>query len=274
VTATDDRTVHDLDAEAYRAHPALSVSGAKKLLPPSCPALYRYERDNPQQNKPVFDVGHAAHAQLLEVGAELVVVDADSWTTKAAREARDAAYAAGKTPLLTKDKAAVDGMTAAVRAHPGAAALFEDGRPEVSLFWEDWAHGVARRARLDWLTVHGGGSATVVDLKTCASAEPQAIGKAVANFGYHMQHAWYVDGVHALGLADDIRFLFVFVEKAPPHLVTVVELDGEAVRVGRARNDQALRIFADCEASGRWPGYADGAVTVSLPRWATPRDES
>lgn len=263
--------VDDLAEAAYHSHDALSVSGAKKLL--ECPAKYRWERDNGQAQRAVFDIGHAAHAAVLGVGAELAVVDADNWMTKAAKEARAQAYADGKTPLLAKDKAAVDDMAAALRAHPRAAALLApgSGRAEVSLFWRDWVTGVQRRGRLDWLTVHEGRT-TIVDYKTCASAEPSQVRKSVANFGYHQQHAWYVDGAHALDVADDARFLFVFQEKTAPFLVTVVELDGEAVRTGRAKNDEALRVFADCQASGVWPGYASEVVTVSLPPWAAPRE--
>lgn len=264
--------IEGLDEAAYHANPALSVSGAKKLL--DCPAKYRHDMDYGQAPRAVFDFGHAAHAAILGVGAELAVVDADTWVSKAAKEAKAQAYADGKTPLLAKDAATVDGMVTALRAHPRAAALLAPGagRAELSIFWRDWVTGVQRRGRLDWLTEHEG-RPTIVDYKTCASAEPGEVRKAVARYGYHQQHAWYVDGAHALEIADDPRFLFVFQEKTAPYLVTVVELDDEAVRVGRARNDEALRIFADCTDKGVWPGYCDDVQVLSLPSWAAPREE-
>ncbi|MBO0827768.1 MAG: hypothetical protein J2P24_08300 [Streptosporangiales bacterium] len=44
--------VYNLPAAVYHADPvpggSLSQSGAKKLLPPSCPALYRYWADHPE----------------------------------------------------------------------------------------------------------------------------------------------------------------------------------------------------------------------------------
>jgi len=254
----------------YHASPALSVSGAKRLLPPSCPSRYRWERDHPVQ-KDVFDFGKAAHAQVLGTGAEIVVVDADTWQTKAAKEAKAAAYAEGKTPLLAKDKACVDGMAAALRAHPVASALFDPdtGAPEQSGVWFDTTHGVWRRMRLDWLPDTDGGRLLVPDYKSCASAEPGAIAKAVATYHYEMQDAWYTDGLHALGIADDIAFLFVFQEKTPPYLITIAQLDLEAVRIGRVLNDRALQVFAECEATDTWPTYTDDVTTISLPGWAT-----
>jgi hypothetical protein len=250
---------------------SLSVSGAKKLLPPSCPAIFKYERDNGQPQRDVFDYGKAAHKEALGVGPEIVVVDADNWMTKAAKEAKAAAYADGKVPLLAKDVAAIDQMGTALRAHPIASALLDPdhGRPEVSGFWRDPGHDVLRRFRLDWLPETDGGRLIVPDYKSTACAEPGAIRKAVANFGYHQQHAWYVDGIAALELAEDIAFVFIFQEKTAPYLVTVVELDTEAVLLGRKRNDQALQVFAECTAIDVWPSYTSEVELISLPSWAT-----
>lgn len=263
--------VEDLDEEEYHRHPALSASGAKRLLPPSCPALFKWERDNGRPPKRDYDVGHIAHARLLGVGGEAVIVkttakdgtsaDATDYRTKSAQDHRDAIRAAGNIPLLATEMAAVEAMVAAVRAHPDAGPLFVDGRPELSLFWEDWAHGVSRRARLDWLT-----GTTAVDLKTCVSAEPKAFAKTVFNLGYELQQVFYTDGIREL-LPDVDDFLFVAVEKTPPYLVEVYRLDVQALRIGRQRVDQALRTFADCERTGVWPGYGRGVQTLSPPPW-------
>jgi hypothetical protein len=258
----------DLDEAAYHGDKtSLSVSGAKKLLPPSCPAKFKWERDNGQPHKAVFDFGHAAHAAVLGVGAPLEVVDADNWMTKAAKEAKAAAYAEGRVPLLAKEKAQVDGMAAALRAHPTAAALLSNGKPEQSGYWHDANHDVTRRFRLDWMPETDGGQMTVPDYKTALSAEPRAIAKAMTSFGYYMQHAWYVDGLTALEVAEDISFVFIFQEKTAPYLVTVAELDAEAVLVGRKRNDEALATYAQCLATDTWPSYTDAIELVSLPAW-------
>lgn len=250
---------------------SLSVSGAKKLLPPSCPARFKYELDHGQPPKDAFDFGHAAHAEVLGIGMPIEVVDAPDWRTKAAQEAKKKAYAEGKVPLLADDKRAVEEMAAALRRHPIAAALLnpEHGKPEQSGYWHDTDHDVTRRFRLDWLPDTDGGRLIVADYKSCPSAEPGAIRKAVANFGYYMQHAWYVDGLHALEVAEDIAFVFVFQEKTAPYLVTVAELDAEAVLLGRKRNDQALQVYRECTDTDVWPSYADDVELISLPGWAT-----
>jgi hypothetical protein len=46
--------VYDIAEDHYHADPvpggSLSNSGAKKLLPPSCPAKFAYEREHPPQS--------------------------------------------------------------------------------------------------------------------------------------------------------------------------------------------------------------------------------
>jgi len=264
--------------ETYHRDPvpggSLSSTGARKLLPPSCPALYRWYADHGQPPKRVFDFGHAAHQVVLGVGPEIVAVGFDDWRTKDARAERDAAYAAGQVPVLAAEYTIVEAMADAIRAHPVASVLFSgEGAPEQSLFWADPDFEVWRRVRLDWFPKWSGtGRLVVPDYKTCISAEPEACSKAMATHGYHLQAAYYLDAVRALGLADEAAFLFVFQEKTPPHLITVVEPDPIAMQIGRAKVRDALRTYAYCQSTGRWPGYSDEVVPLSLPSWVERRE--
>jgi hypothetical protein len=54
--------------------------------------------------------------------------------------------------------------------------------------------------------------------------------------------------------------------------VSVVELDVEAVNIGRQLNDRAKRIYRECVESGNWPGYPT-AELISLPMWAVYKAE-
>jgi hypothetical protein len=98
------------------------------------------------------------------------------------------------------------------------------------------------------------------------NADPREFGKTAHNFGYHQSAAHYIDGVKA-ATGEELPFRFVLVEKTAPYLVSVVELDIEAVQIGRQLNDRAKRIYRECTASGNWPGYP-GADLISLPMWA------
>lgn len=260
--------VEDMPEVEYHAHPALSSSGARKLLPPSCPAIFDHERHNPPEPKAVFDLGSAAHKLVLGAGQPIRVIDAPDWRTKAAQAERAAAREADEIPLLTHEHEQVKAMAAALGLHPVARQLFREGTAELSLFWRDDRSGVECRARFDWLTENAIGDAVVVDYKTCASADPRHIARSVASFGYHVQQAWYMDAARATGVADDPGFLFVCQEKSPPYVVTVASLDREAVEHGAHLARRARSIFAECEATGEWPIYSDDVVRVSVPSWA------
>ncbi len=270
--------VYDLTEAEYHADPvpggSLSASGAKLLLPPSCPALYRYRRDHPKVTA-AFEYGTAAHKYVLGEGPLITVVDGERWDTKAAKEKVAAIRDSGGIALKQRELDEIEAMARAIWEHPVASALFDParGKAEQSLFWVDEATGIWRRARLDWLPWTQAGRRMIIpDYKTIPDASPEAIRKAVANYGYHMQAAQYTGGVRALGLDDDPAFLLVFQMKDPPYLVNIAELDPEAIQAGHARLRRACEIWRDCTETGIWPGYEagtdDGITYISLPPWA------
>lgn len=269
-TSTLSGVIEGLPDHVYHADPALSVSGARKLLPPSCPALYRYERDNPPTPKRTFDLGHAAHRMVLGEGLDFVVIDHADYRTKEAQRLQAEAHAAGTTPILRHEYDQLRAMAAALRVHPWASSLFrpDAGESEVSLFWVDGESGVDLRARLDRLPHPTGRRLIVPDYKSCASAEPGHVSKALYSFGYACQADFYLSGLAALNLApDDAAFVFVFQEKTPPYLVNVVEPDEDALAWAHRRNRKAINIFRRCLDTGRWRGYSDDVMRLGVPGW-------
>ncbi|MGW4695205.1 PD-(D/E)XK nuclease-like domain-containing protein [Kitasatospora cineracea] len=266
--------IYDITNEQYHADPvpggSLSSTGARRLLAPSCPALFRHEQLNGQKPKRVFEFGTAAHGEVTGSGPELVEIDADNYRTKAAQEQAAEARARGAVPLLPAELRQVKDMAAALRQHPVASRLFAPGSglPERSLFWVDQATGVWRRARPDWLPYSTGGRLIVPDYKTCVSADPRSIEKAVYDHGYYQQDPWYIDGIRAVVGAESAVMVFVFQEKTAPYLINVVQLDPMAIRAGRRRNREAIATYQQCTRTGEWPGYSDRVDIVSLPAWA------
>jgi hypothetical protein len=270
--------VDGLSAESYHGdRSSISSSGLRALLAPGCPAQFKYDRDHPAAPKREFDLGHAAHLMVLGEGPELKVVDFPDWRKKDAQTERDEAYAAGQVPLLAKDHGMVQEMVAAIRRHPVAGPLFTPGAgvAEQSIYWTDPATGVRCRCRPDWMPRRRDGRLVVVDYKTAKAVDPEALAKAVYERGYHAQAAFYLAGVKAAGLHGDQEpaFVFVFQSKTAPYLVHLVELDFPALALGAARNERALRIYAECQRTGIWPGFNDAITYLPLPPWAEKRDE-
>jgi hypothetical protein len=242
----------------YHRNPALG-STSLKTLATKTPAHYQYDRAHPKFSD-AFTLGTAAHSVILEeFTGDIVVVDAENWMTKAAKEAKAEALAHGRQPLLVKEMAQVRAMREAVMAHPVARELFTGHKAEESVFWKEDA--LTLKCRPDaWKP------GQLVDLKTTVNADPREFGKTAHNFGYHQSAAHYIDGVKA-ATGEELPFTFVLVEKTAPYLVSVVELDWEAIELGRALNDRAKRIFRECVTTNNWPGYPT-AEPISLPGYA------
>lgn len=261
--------VDGLPEADYFRHPALSHSGAKLLLPPSCPAIYRWQRDHPPESKPDFDFGHAAHQMALGVGQPIEVIDADNWMTKAAKEERALAYELGRTPLLRKDYERVVAMRDVLDSDPQTSNLFakakDRGVSERSLIWQDDEFGIERRCRVDWGIY--GDRILLVDYKTSVSAEPTSFAKSVANFGYDSQDDWYRAGARAVFGTDDVAMVFVVQEKTAPYIPQVYELSDEFRRVGLAKNRRAMEVFAECSARDTWPAYSSEISVLEPPSW-------
>jgi hypothetical protein len=254
--------IEGIPHETYLHNPALSVSGMKLLLPPNCPALFKYYRENRRPEKRAYDFGHVVHGLVLGDGPEIVRIDAADWRTKAAKDTRDEAYAAGKVPILAHEYDEAVVCAASVKNHEIAGRLFEHGRPEVSLFWKDEDTEVKLRGRLDWLREDGFG----VDLKTAATPDPESFATSAAKYGYAQQQAMYEDGMKACGMGEDPSFRFVVVGKSAPYLVSVVELDPADVAIGRALNRKAIDLYRLCMERDEWPAYPV-VSQVSLPIW-------
>lgn len=234
-------------------------STSLKTLATKTPAHYQYDKANPKFSD-AFTLGTAAHSLILEGDASnILVVEADNWMSKAAKEAKTEALAHGKQPLLHKEWLQVCAMQDAVMGHKQARELFTGHEAEQSVFWDE--DGLMLKCRPDaWKP------SLLVDLKTTRDANPNEFGKTAHEYGYHQSAAHYIDGVKA-ATGEELPFHFVLVEKTAPYLVSVVELDSEAVYLGRMLNDRAKRIYRECMETNNWPGYPSGEL-INLPMWA------
>lgn len=261
-------------ADLVADRPTLSASIAT-ILCSSSPAHARaaHPRLNPQlvrEEKATYDVGTAAHALLLEGSDAVAIVDADDWRTKDAKEARDDARLNGRVPLLAKTWAEVQQMVAAVRAQLDAIAdpppLFTDGKVEQTLVWDD--HGVACRARLDWLRDD---HQAIDDLKTTSrSANPETWTRTLFGIGADVQAAFYLRGLKAVTGADAV-FRWVVAETYPPYALSVVSLGPDVLALAEQKVEYALETWRECLSSGVWPAYPARVCFAELPAWEEAR---
>ena len=253
-----------IPAEVYHGDPAeepsLSASAAWTLLKRS-PAHARVDhpRLNPDfkpEEKAIYDIGSAAHNMVLRQDfwrEEIEVIDADAWRTKAAKEARDEARAAGRYPILRDQYEALNAMVSALEQHPQASRAFRAGQPEVSMIWKDPETGIHLRCRPDWMPDNP--EAPKPDYKTTEDAGPDWDRIALRQHGLRIRAALYEEGWRQVcGIARPVLY-YVVQEKSPPYVVScpVIDPDGANLRYGRAMLRRACRVWADCLSSGKWP---------------------
>lgn len=226
---------------------------------------------------PAMQLGSALHTHVLELdqwdARYAIAPEGIDRRTKAGKAEWDAftAAATGRTVLAKADAELVMRMGQAIYAHPAASALLHwKGKAETTHMWTDEPTGLQCKCRPDWLTNDG---TLIVDLKTTEDASPAGFRKSIANWRYHVQASWYLDGLQAATGQRPAQFIFVVVEKKPPHAVAVYAADAEMIEVGAKQARLDLDTLAVCKAADSWPGYSDRIETISLPAWMRPRPD-
>lgn len=257
------------------------------------PAHYRARKDSKNDNTPTAAqaIGTAFHSLLLEpntFGDQYVTIpeNAPKKPTSVQRNAAKPSPAtvdaitwwdifeernAGKTIISADDNEQLAAMAVATRAHKAAGALLTGaiGHPEQSAYWIDPDTGLLCRCRPDFWRVDG----ILVDVKTTEDASPEEFARSIAKYRYHVQAAFYLDGVRETILQANEElvipeaFVFLAVEKKAPFAVATYVLTPEAIELGRREYKADLKRIAECTAADEWPAYSQKIEQIELPAW-------
>ena len=242
----------------------LSSTLAKNLVR-MLPEEARWHQEHGEY-KQSFSEGTAAHELILQDGFQTVVeMPYDSWRSKEAREARDAAQAEGLTPMLTAQLHNVKAMAEAVRSKPDNAQLLgTGGEAEVSALVEH--DGIMLQTRYDYLRLpnekHSG---YILDLKTVAgSAAPRDFLRNAAGYGYHIQAAMYVKVLELLGYGK-LPFIWLVASKQEPYASSLIQVQPDDLQIGGGLLEIAERKWAQIIENG-WP-TTTGITQAGMPGW-------
>jgi len=230
-------------------------------------------------------LGTALHCLLMEpkkFEQEYIVlpeleIDSDFYRTEsqksdflqnfALRKTKDAKtfkYIGSKENLSEKDfkhiKAAVD----RVKSLSTARELLKSGVSEVSIFWRDEETGLMCKCRHDYLTPWHS-----VDYKSMADKiRKSKIGKAIGEYEYYLQAAWYSEGVKrvkefliknniptpqgvnqnwwkAFLESERQDFYFIFQSKKPPFTTRIKNFTDEVLEAAFNKCKKGLIIYQD-----------------------------
>lgn len=254
--------IDGLSNEQYRNMRGVSASVLKNMV--RSPAHARFKMLNPTEQTPAMLLGVAAHAFTLESGSAKKLFCQRPEGMRAGTKAYEAFLAEnpGKTELSFDAYNDAVGMSEAVLKHHIAGKLVRGGSREVSAFWIDESTELTCKARPDILREDG----MIVDLKTTTDASPRAFSRQIAELGYHIQAAHYLEGINKFVEVKD--FVVIAVENKAPYEVAVYYLDFGCLEKGRDERRNLLDLYAQCKKTDIWPGYSQSLQPISLPSWA------
>lgn len=232
--------------EEYRARRALSQSIARELL--RSPAHARLLMESEREPTRSQTVGSALHVAVLlpDHLADMVKVAPQvDRRTSAGRTAWNAFIeSAGNSIVVTAEEYdAIRAMAESIMAHKGARDLLERcTEREVPRYWS--RSGVDVKALLDATD-----GEIVVEVKTARDASEVGFARAIRQYSYHLQAAWYLEAIGAN------VFYMIVVENEPPYCTAVYRLADRAIDIGRQKMEDALALWKWCNENGTWPGY-------------------
>lgn len=259
--------------------PSVSSSGLRTMENDS-PAHYwltspfnpKYKKDDEkkviQSGSDAFSLGHAAHTLLLgesHFKKKYIIRPSEwkSWQTGVSQRWRVKQRRAGLTVLVPNDIDLIAGMAESLAKHPYAVDLLRGGI-ERSIIHRDPLTGVWLKSRPDSIPSD---STINADLKTTVCSHPDKVDRDIIKYLYHMQAALGGMCMREILEEEPSEFVFIFVEKKPPHCVTVTQLSDKLLQYGYRLCRTQINRFADCIKSGEWPGYTDRPRTTFIPDW-------
>lgn len=260
--------------------PSLSSGVASAFLTGTpASARLKHPRLNPDlelDDNRSYDLGSIAHELVLGEGRGIVVIEAEDWRTKAAKEERQRALADSKQPCLRpvfeKALAMAQALQVQIAADPENRDAFaaSAGISEETAVWQDPATGLWMRARFDRRMTN---RPAIYDYKTFAGergADPEGFVRHIVAQGRDVQDPHYSTGLSVLlGVPlDEVVFRFVVQEPEPPYLIAVVELDAQTKEWSQSRYAYALNRWSRGMEFGDWPGFAPRTHYAGAPAYA------
>jgi exodeoxyribonuclease VIII len=256
----------DISINDYHALPHISNSDLTHINK----SIEHWLRKNERERSDAMDLGQMFHDLILspeifktnyvEMPSEIKVRRGKEWE-KFQDENK------GKEVITREENRKLVRMHQSFLEHPKAPLLFETGEAERSFTYE--IDEIKCRCRPDFINTKYN---IILDLKTTKSAIPDEFARSMAGNRYHVQAAWYLDGVNKCLGTDINKFLFVAVETTSPYSVCIYDLGEESIEEGRRQYKKDLEkvrhYFDNRDKEDYYRGISGDIITLQLPTWA------
>jgi hypothetical protein len=171
---------------------------------------------------------------------------------------------AGKARITEELMTQLNSMRNSVLAHAKIRNIIENSAKEVTFFWRDAKTGLTCRCRPDAISMEYG---IVLDLKSTAmGADFVSFRRAMANYNYDKQAAFYLDGVKAV-TGRDMQFIFCATEKEAPFGTQAFLAIEPIIDVGRQLYRKSLDKISAVHQGKEPKGYSQDIIDIDLPAW-------
>jgi exodeoxyribonuclease VIII len=263
--------------ENYFELPGLSASDIKELW--RSPAHYKESKLHPSKATPAMELGTAIHAAILEPSSfinKYVAMDDTDICAEigGAKPKATKKYKEWKSEYIKENKGKniieisifdqILELATVVRKHSIAGNLLSElGETELPIQWIHRETGTAMKAKPDFVTESG----KIIDIKTCEDARPTAFQRNIWTYLYHFQAAVYQEAI-AYKTGEIYPFIFIAIEKTPPHGIMVYQLDETAIELARSEVVLCIKQYEICKQKDIWPAYTLAMREILLPNWA------
>ena len=264
--------LHELTNKEYHSSAGISKSGLDLVNESPSSYIWRKEAPVNEDKLRVLDFGSHFHSFFLEpeeFKKNFQVMPSFNRRKPAEKQAEldliQAMKLDGIIPVTNDDYIKLNQMRYSALAHPTVKEIMRHGNgvSEQSIYWNDEETGELCKCRPDYM-LQRSDCVQIPDLKT--TADISSIEKSIANFRYHVQDAFYTDGISKY-FEGEIDFMFIFVSttiNCGRYPVRVVRLTDCAKYEGRQEYRKNLNTYHSHKESGSW----ETVETVDLPHWA------
>ena len=235
--------------------------------------FYKWRQSHPMKGSDALTFGSAFHTAVLEPDKwedEIVVGPSVGKRTKKWTEFKE--YNSDKIILHPDDMDVIQAMLKSFHGHRLSMSLLE-GKPVEESAWSV-IDGQSVKARCDIADYERG---MLIDVKTTQDASFNDFQRSTYKYKYDVQAAYYLDTFNSAILGKDYatatkmpftKFVFIAIEKNPPHDIQVYVGDPTLIDSGRRKYKDALELLTHSQETNEWNGYEEQIINLTLPKWA------
>ncbi len=258
----------DCSIEEYHADRQWLSHSALELFRKS-PRLYKmwFDGDWFREQTKEFLIGSALHAMVLEPETFCERFEMIDCTSRNSKMYKSIDASTDLEVLLRSEFELVQKMASAIKCHSWIDGMIGKAEKEVSYRFVDSIYSIPCKVRPDGITESG----IVFDLKTSRDPSEAAWVRDAANFGYHRQAAFYLEGIKqakAMPEGTPVTFIHIVIGSVEPYDVFGYRFDPEALALGIHQVCESLQELKERRANNDWRERNHGKIaTVSLPAW-------